>query len=97
MNSALESLATPPFNRTSLQRRSPDKPLDVIVADDEPADNLLLAMAAQDADVEMNFTFAEDGEELMRILTERVAGAKPPTSSSSTSACPAAPDSRRWN
>ena len=54
------------------------KPLDVIVADDEPADNLLLAMAAQEADVEMNFTFAEDGEELIRLLTERVAEGKVP-------------------
>ena len=49
------------------------QPIDVIVADDEPADNLLLAMAARDADVEMNFTFAEDGEELIRLLTQRVA------------------------
>jgi hypothetical protein len=41
---------------------APTRPLEVIVADDEPADNLLLAMAAQDAHVEMNFTFAEDGD-----------------------------------
>ena len=65
---AVQMNATP----SSRAKRS-IQPLDVIVADDEPADNLLLAMAAQDADVEMNFTFAEDGEELIRLLTERVA------------------------
>ena len=54
------------------------RPLDVIVADDEPADNLLLALAAQDAEVEMNFTFAEDGEELVQLLTERVAAGNAP-------------------
>ena len=54
------------------------QPLDVIVADDEPADNLLLALAAQDAEVEMNFTFAEDGEELLQLLTERVAAGNVP-------------------
>ena len=52
--------------------------IDVIVADDEPADNLLLALAAQDADAEMNFTFAEDGEELLQILTARVASGNVP-------------------
>ena len=52
--------------------------LDVIVADDEPSDNLLLALAALDADVEMNFTFAEDGEELLRILIERVTSGNAP-------------------
>jgi CheY-like chemotaxis protein len=52
--------------------------LDVIVADDEPSDNLLLALAAQDADIDMNFTFAEDGEELLRILIERVAAGNAP-------------------
>ena len=60
------------------QAKRSTQPLDVIVADDEPADNLLLAMAAQEADVEMNFTFAEDGEELIRVLTERVAEGKVP-------------------
>ncbi|MEO5840397.1 MAG: response regulator [Acidimicrobiales bacterium] len=52
--------------------------LDVIVADDEPSDNLLLALAALDADVDMNFTFAEDGEELVRLLIERVTSGKVP-------------------
>jgi CheY-like chemotaxis protein len=52
--------------------------LDVIVADDEPTDNLLLALAALDADIEMNFTFAEDGEELLRILIERVTAGNAP-------------------
>jgi CheY-like chemotaxis protein len=55
-----------------LRTTSTGQPIDVIVADDEPADNLLLALAAQDAEAEMNFTFAEDGEELLQILTERV-------------------------
>jgi two-component system, response regulator len=45
--------------------------LDVIVAEDEPSDRLLLAMAACEANIEMAFTFAEDGEELLRILAER--------------------------
>ena len=54
------------------------RPLDVIVADDEPADNLLLALAALDAGVEMNFTFAEDGEELLRMLSERVTSGNAP-------------------
>ena len=57
---------------------SPGRPLDVIVADDEPSDNLLLALAAQDAEVEMNFTFAEDGEELLQILIDRVASGNAP-------------------
>ncbi|MEO8697498.1 MAG: response regulator [Acidimicrobiales bacterium] len=55
-----------------------EQALDVIVADDERSDNLLLALAALDADVEMNFTFAEDGEELLRILIERVTSGKSP-------------------
>jgi two-component system response regulator len=57
---------------------SPGRALDVIVADDEPSDNLLLALAAQDAEVEMNFTFAEDGEELLQILIDRVAAGQAP-------------------
>ena len=57
---------------------APGRPLDVIVADDEPSDNLLLALAAQDAEVEMNFTFAEDGEELLQILIDRVASGNAP-------------------
>ncbi|HUP72007.1 MAG TPA: response regulator [Acidimicrobiales bacterium] len=57
---------------------SPGRALDVIVADDEPSDNLLLALAAQDAEVEMNFTFAEDGEELLQILIDRVASGQAP-------------------
>ena len=52
--------------------------LEVIVADDEPSDNLLLALAALDANEEMNFTFTEDGEELLRILIERVASGNTP-------------------
>ena len=40
------------------EARTIDRALDVIVADDEPSDNLLLALAALDADVEMDFTFA---------------------------------------
>ena len=54
------------------------RPLEVIVADDEPADNLLLAMAAQDAQVDMNFTFAEDGEELLQLLIDRVEAGNAP-------------------
>lgn len=54
------------------------RPLDVMVADDEPSDNLLLALAAQDAQVEMNFAFAEDGEELLELLIDRVAAGNPP-------------------
>ena len=57
---------------------APGRALDVVVADDEPSDNLLLALAAQDADVEMNFTFAEDGEELLRILIDRVTSGNAP-------------------
>ncbi len=54
----------------TLQGRSA---LDVIVAEDEPSDRLLLAMAATDADLELSFTFAEDGDDLLAILRERVA------------------------
>lgn len=46
--------------------------LDVIVAEDEPSDRLLLAMAATDADLELSFTFAEDGDDLLGILRQRV-------------------------
>ena len=63
---------------TVMQTALPSKPLDVMVADDEPSDNLLLALAAQDAQVEMNFTFAEDGEELLELLIDRVASGNPP-------------------
>lgn len=47
--------------------------LDVVVAEDEPSDRLLLAMAATDADLELSFTFAEDGDDLLAILHQRVA------------------------
>ena len=57
---------------------APVRPLDVIVADDEASDNLLLTMAARDAEVEMTLTFAKDGEELLRILNERVASGNAP-------------------
>ena len=60
------------------QVTAPARPIDVIVADDEPADNLLLALAALDAGVEMEFTFAEDGEELVRMLAERVTAGNVP-------------------
>lgn len=51
----------------------PGRPLDVIVADDESADNFLMVLAADDAGTQMNFTFAEDGDELLRVLAARVA------------------------
>ena len=57
---------------------APVRPLDVIVADDEASDNLLLTMAARDAEVEMTLTFAKDGEELLRMLNERVASGNAP-------------------
>jgi CheY-like chemotaxis protein len=68
------------MNSTVVEKEAPaaGRALDVIVADDEPSDNLLLALAAQDAEVEMNFTFAEDGEELLRILIDRVAAGNAP-------------------
>ena len=73
------SLSTPSLQPAlSLQPTLAGQAIDVIVADDEPADNLLLALAAQDADVELNFTFAEDGEELLQILTARVASGNVP-------------------
>ncbi|MEO8692304.1 MAG: response regulator [Acidimicrobiales bacterium] len=58
--------------------RASVRPLDVIVADDEASDNLLLTMAARDAEVDMTFTFAKDGEELLRVLNERVASGNTP-------------------
>ena len=58
--------------------KAPVHPLDVLVADDEASDNLLLTMAARDAEVEMTLTFAKDGEELLRILNERVASGNAP-------------------
>jgi len=68
------------MNATVFAKEAPSfgRALDVIVADDEPSDNLLLALAAQDAQVEMKFTFAEDGEELLRILIDRVASGNAP-------------------
>jgi CheY-like chemotaxis protein len=54
------------------------KALDVIVAEDEPSDRLLLAMAATDADLELSFTFAEDGDDLLNILRQRVEAGLPP-------------------
>ena len=62
----------------AVQAMKATRAIDVLVADDEPADNLLLAIAAKDAQVEMAFTFAEDGEELLRILDERVASGNAP-------------------
>jgi two-component system response regulator len=52
--------------------------LDVIVAEDEPSDRLLLAMAATDADLDLSFTFAEDGEDLLSILMQRLDVGLPP-------------------
>jgi CheY-like chemotaxis protein len=63
---------------TATQVMQATRPIDVLVADDEPADNLLLALAAKDAHVDITFTFAEDGEELLRVLAERVAAGNAP-------------------
>jgi CheY-like chemotaxis protein len=56
----------------------PGRPLDVIVADDESADNFLMVLAAVDAGAQMNFTFAEDGEEFLQVLAARVAAGNIP-------------------
>jgi two-component system response regulator len=54
------------------------RPLRVVVADDEPSDNLLLALAAHDAQIDIDFTFVEDGEELVELLSVRVAAGNAP-------------------
>ena len=61
-------------------RRKPSSlgALDVIVADDEPGDNLLFTLAAKDAACELKLTFVADGEELLRLLADRLAAGDPP-------------------
>jgi CheY-like chemotaxis protein len=45
--------------------------IDILVADDQPGDNLMLALAAQEAGADVAFTFVDDGEELLLVLAER--------------------------
>lgn len=45
--------------------------LDIIVAEDDAHDQMLLVMAAKDGAADVEFTFAGDGEELLDLLRER--------------------------
>jgi CheY-like chemotaxis protein len=63
---------------TTALTRQDQTAIDVIVAEDEPSDRLLLAMAATDAELDLSFTFAEDGEDLLDILGQRVEAGLPP-------------------
>jgi CheY-like chemotaxis protein len=53
-------------------------PIDVVVADDDLADNLMLTTAAQDARADLRFTFVEDGFSLLSVLSERIAAGQDP-------------------
>lgn len=53
-------------------------PVDVIVADDDLDDQYLLVLAAEEAGVEMELTFVDDGVELMTALGHRVAEGRLP-------------------
>lgn len=45
--------------------------LDVVVADDDQHDQLLLTMAAEQANVEVDLTFVDDGAQLLALLDRR--------------------------
>ena len=56
----------------------PTMPASILVAEDDPHDQLLMVMAAQDCDVDVTFSFVENGEEVMTELRTRAsAGAMP--------------------
>ena len=46
--------------------------VEVVMADDDRNDQLLTALAADQAEVDAEFTFVDDGAQLLRLLTERV-------------------------
>ena len=67
------------MTRTPLRtRKAIRSPLDVLVADDEPADKLLVALAAGEAATEIRFSFVDDGEQLLVALAKRIADGNPP-------------------
>lgn len=52
----------------SVQLGSPDRPLRVLMADDDRNDHLMMLMAADTTDLEVEFTFVDDGLDLMFAL-----------------------------
>jgi len=47
--------------------------LEVLVAEDDPHDQMLFVMAADDSDIELSISFVSDGEELLDELRARAA------------------------
>ncbi len=58
------------LSRSTLAR--PTVPASILVAEDDSHDQLLMVMAAQDCNVDVEFSFVENGEELMDELRSRV-------------------------
>ncbi len=63
---------------TPPKSESTDAIVTILVAEDDPHDQMLFVMAADDSHVEVELEFASDGEELLEELERRaVAGARP--------------------
>lgn len=52
--------------------------LDVVVAEDDAHDQMLMVMAAQDAGSDIEFGFVSDGEQLLDLLRHRAAAGTQP-------------------
>lgn len=52
-------------------------PLEIVMIDDDPEEHLLMTLAAQDAALDANFQFFEDGADALLHLVERPRGTLP--------------------
>lgn len=50
-----------------------DRGLEIVVADDDPNEQLLLSAAAQDMETDAHFEFVSDGQQLLWLLEQRAA------------------------
>lgn len=66
------------MDRSDTQTLVETRRLDVVVADDDRHDQLLLTMAAEEAGVEVDLTFVDDGVRLLAMLDDRAAEAALP-------------------
>jgi CheY-like chemotaxis protein len=66
------------MKRSGSQAPVATRPLNVVVADDDRHDQLLLTMAAEEAGVDLELYFVDDGVRLLALLDDRAAeGALP--------------------
>ncbi len=63
-------MTTTMHKTSSTDTPSPDRTLDIVMADDDRNDHLLLLMAAEEAGVVADFTFLDDGSTLMFHLAD---------------------------